>query len=192
MQANLTDDYFKYYHKYKSEYEFVCILYQIGSFYELKGIKNETESIGNIDVIAKLLNIQVTKSNKNISKVDRKNPLLAGFPIASLTKYLPVLIENGFVVVVIDQIENNASKKFDRKVSGVYSKSIQPLFIDTTQEQNFTSILLENDVCSVINVNMYTNVFEIYNIVDNILDTIVRILFRYTSNEIILTNMSQY
>ena len=51
---------------------------EVGSF-ELYGISNETEKIGDAKKVCQLLNIQLTRRNKAILGNSRKNALMAGF-----------------------------------------------------------------------------------------------------------------
>ena len=44
----------------------------------------------------------VSKKNKSILDVSIKNPLMLGFPTPSLSKYLKVMIDNNYTVVIID------------------------------------------------------------------------------------------
>lgn len=211
----LTDEYFEYYTKYKNEYgENICILMQIGSFYEMQMVKNEKENIGNLNNVASLLNIQITKKNKSIEKVDRSNPYMAGFPKPALSKFLPILLENGYTVVVIDQQDTNSKGKIKRSISGIYSPSIQPLDFQNSNEESglssqicsgdniLTSVFIElfltknnkvSGIYSFININISTNKFEIYeNCIENddiesLYDDIFRIFLRYKSKEILIT-----
>uniref|UniRef100_A0A6C0H6U8 DNA mismatch repair proteins mutS family domain-containing protein n=1 Tax=viral metagenome TaxID=1070528 RepID=A0A6C0H6U8_9ZZZZ len=183
----ISDDYFAYYEQYTKEYGGqTCILMQIGSFYEMQAVRNETESIGNLEEVCGLLNILVTKKNKGIETIDRSNPLFAGFPKHAVSKFLPVLLEAGYTVVLIDQDTSTTQGKRKRYVAGIYSPSIQPLDIVDDQANldgnSLTSLVIEvNSVSipvssktrvpkplshtvsySVANVNMTTAVFELY------------------------------
>jgi DNA mismatch repair protein MutS len=193
--TNLTEEYLAYCEKYTKEYgNNTCVLMQIGSFYEMQMVKD-----GNIFDVSRLLNIQVTKKNKSIAEVSKRNPYMAGFPKHSLPKFLPVLIENNFTVVVIEQDEVN---KKSRNVTGVYSPSIQPLEFDCNGNGegnigSFVSVYIdicEHSVCfSVCNVNNFTNTFDVYEngtcdkkiTIDNVLDDMMKILVRYSCNEYI-------
>lgn len=210
MQINKTiaDDYFEYYNKYTEEYgEKTCIMMQIGSFYEMQMINNENEKIGNLQEVCSLLNIQITKKNKSVEGVDRSNPYFAGFPKHSITKFLPILLDNNYTVVLIEQSESKVGNKQKRYVSGIYSPGIRPLDIinddsEKVDTSNLTSILIELNtgikksvVYSICNINMSTNIFDVYeagyDIINNnmgyesLLDEIYRILIRYGSKEII-------
>jgi DNA mismatch repair protein MutS len=212
----ISDEYFDYYTKYTEEYgERTCILMAVGSFYEMQSVHNETESIGNLETVAKLLNILVTKKNKSVATVDRSNPAFAGFPTHALPKFLPVLLENGYTVVIIDQDTNSdGNNKNGRKlryVSGIYSPSIQPpnMSFDTSVDgNNITSILIElykgstrpmGIGYSIGNVNLTTNAFDVYDegichggshqLCESALDNISRIMMRYSNTQELLVTV---
>ena len=74
---------------------------EVGSFFEIYGVDNNIEKIGNIKEVTDLLNITLSRKNKTISENSRKNSLMAGFPTPALPRYLPVLLNNKFTVVPI-------------------------------------------------------------------------------------------
>lgn len=121
LKPTLVDEYFNYHIEYTSKYgKNTVILMQVGSFYEIYSVNNKTEQIGNATEVSQLLNIQLTKKNKNIHSNDRKNPLMTGFPMNSLDKYLQVLLNHNYTSVMVDQIESN-DKNIIRKVTNIYS-----------------------------------------------------------------------
>jgi DNA mismatch repair protein MutS len=150
-------EYFDYLHKYKEIYgENVVVLYQLGSFYELYGIDNSKEKLGNVQEVTQLLNIQLTRKNKSILENNRKNPLMCGIPCCSLEKYIPVLIDHNYIVVLIEQFINNENK-ITRKVTKVLSTGTIFHNGNDTDFNYITCILIEklkNDnyiagVCSI-------------------------------------------
>jgi len=96
----IVDDYVEYSEKYKEIYEKSLVLIQVGSFYELYGYENNG---ANVDEICQLLEIQSTRKNKSINIVDRKNPKMGGIPLYVLDKYLDILMENAYVVILVEQ-----------------------------------------------------------------------------------------
>jgi DNA mismatch repair protein MutS len=118
------------------------ILMLVGSFYELYSIFNDGP---NIDEISKLLNIQHTKKDKGIPE-SKKNPRLCGFQMNSLDKFMEILTDNNYTVVIYDQkkdINIHAAKKSDRKkisreLYGVFTKSIN---INCNQQSNNNYLL---------------------------------------------------
>lgn len=205
---SISNEYFKYYQKYEKEYGKICVLMQIGSFYEMLMLETPDKKIGNLNDIANILNIQVTKRNKNLDHLSN-NPYMAGFPKVSVNKFLPLLLDNNYTVILIDQKEEKENGKVIRFVSGIYSSSIQPIDFDNFKDygNDLTSITIEiienknlkynknnfdkiSFLCSFLNLNLTTNSFEIYEYSDfsynSLLDKIYKILSRYKNTEIIV------
>ncbi len=196
----IIDEYFSFYDKYISEYSKIAVFMQIGSFYECYEYFNNNEVKGNARELSQLLNIVLTKKNKNKEENDMSNPYMAGIPKSVISKYLPVLFSNDITVIIIDQDEQDCTKRF---VSGIYSKTIQPvdLFGDSSDQSSdlfLTNIYIEfcdkTIVSNVINYNLTTNDMSIYKInkicIDDILTDIKRIILYYPkeSNEICIYN----
>ena len=144
----LWQEYIKYQSDYTKKYGDKCIcLMQVGKFYELYSLDNT----GYIKDIADLLNIIVSRKNKNKEDISRDNPYMAGVPIDRLDKYLPPLIDANYTVVIIDQTEEktklSGGREFDRKVSRIVSKATVFNLLDTkiVPDANFIlSIYLED------------------------------------------------
>ena len=125
---SIVEEYIEFDKKYKNIYgNETVILMQIGDFFELYSVQNEFENVGaNIQEISDILNIRVTSKNKSISTIDRKNPLMSGFPLYIVEKHIQTLIENQYTVVLVEQYENKDCKyykQFDRKVSKIITPS---------------------------------------------------------------------
>ena len=76
------------------------VLIEIGSFFEVYGVDNDEEKIGKPKEIAEILNLQLTRKNKSIQKNDAKNPLLAGFPVATFERYIGRLTEENKYTII--------------------------------------------------------------------------------------------
>ncbi len=83
----------KQYMGFKKQYPDKILLYRMGDFFETFGEDAKTT--------AKVLNITLTARNK-----ENNNVPLAGFPHKAIDQYLPKLIEAGYCVVVVDQLED--------------------------------------------------------------------------------------
>lgn len=104
--------------------ENIVVLLQVGSFYE---IYDDGDSITKMENISSILNILLTKKNKNIQEVSKDNCLLIGFPCVALSKYLPLLIQNNYIVVIVEQyIDSN--KKIQRRIKNIYTQTINDSF----------------------------------------------------------------
>lgn len=114
----IIDDYLEYTTTYKDKYgEKTVVLMQVGSFYELYSIKDDTsEDIFNI---ADLCNIQISKKNKSITDVSISNPLMAGFPLYTLKKFTNILLNNNYTIVLIEQVTEPPNP--ERRVTEILS-----------------------------------------------------------------------
>lgn len=106
MKKSLIEEYFDYQEFYEKKYGNDTVVFmEVGSFFEIYGIDNDIEKLGKVKEISEILNIQMTRRNKSISEVNRKNPLLAGIPTVSWKRYLDVILKlNKYTVVIIEQI----------------------------------------------------------------------------------------
>lgn len=158
-KSSLMDEYFEYQITYEQKYgPATAVMMQVGAFFECYGIDNDKESIGTVIDIAKLLNIQLTRKNKSIIKNSRKNPLMAGIPIASFKRCLDILINNGFTVVVIEQTGTQPTKKtgkFAREVTNIYSPSTYIDNISSHKTNNLVSVFLNIESDYKTNENIY-------------------------------------
>lgn len=122
----IIDDYIEYTNKYKKIYgERTVVLIEVGSFFEIYAIKNDTQDEGASDIyaIADLCNFQVSRKNKTILEITHKNHLMAGFPSYALTKHSQTLLNNGYTVVLIEQVTPPPNP--DRKLTQILSPSMQ-------------------------------------------------------------------
>ena len=83
----------KQYLGFKNQYPDKILLYRMGDFFETFG--------DDAKLTSKILNITLTARNK-----ETNNTPLAGFPHKAIDQYLPKLIEAGYCVVVVDQLED--------------------------------------------------------------------------------------
>ncbi len=83
----------KQYMGFKKQYPDKILLYRMGDFFESFG--------DDAKLTSKVLNITLTARNK-----ETNNTPLAGFPHKAIDQYLPKLIEAGYCVVVVDQLED--------------------------------------------------------------------------------------
>ena len=117
-KANIVEEFFRIYNHYSIKYgkdNTICLM-QVGSFHECY----QTNDQGfNLNRISDILNMIVSKKNKSIPNVDIKNPYMLGFPSSVLSKYLKILIDNNYTVIIIDQISPPPYPK--REVTGIYS-----------------------------------------------------------------------
>lgn len=146
--------YFKEFEKYAAKYPKVALLYQIGDFYEIFGVDNEEEQVGNMRQICKATGLHMSKvgikKNPDLSDNNRnKNPLKGGFQKNGFFDFVPQLVEHGFTVVVISQTGNeyiaaDGRKKKERALDRIISPGT---FVDVVSDNDSSfsvSIFIEN------------------------------------------------
>lgn len=118
QKQSVIEEYFSYYDENAKKLGQKTIVFmKVGSFYEAYATENKGYDLTEI---SKLINVIRTKKNNKDPTVSIKNPFMLGFPTVSLAERLHILTDNGFSVVIIDQIfdENN---KIHRMISGIYT-----------------------------------------------------------------------
>ena len=116
----LIDDYLEYQEKYSKIYGSKAVVFmQVGSFHE--AYSTATEGF-NLKELEPILNLKFTRRDGGTNKsADRKNPHLLGFPSISVAKYISIMTENGYTVVLFDQVRVTSTDSFDRKLTGIFS-----------------------------------------------------------------------
>lgn len=121
--ASVLSEYFGYFDEYTKKYgDKVAVLMQVGSFYEVYGVDDGTNKLGNAEELSRILNVVLTRRSKKIQANSINNPLMLGFPCLALDKYTPVLLEEDYTVVVVNQSKTSLGIK--RAVVEVMSPSI--------------------------------------------------------------------
>lgn len=128
----LIDDYLSYTERYRRNYEKSIVLMQVGSFFEFYSLEKPE-----IDIICDILDIQSTKKNKSKPVVDRSNPYMAGIPLYVLDKYLDVLLDNGYTIIIIEQVTPPPNPK--REVTRIISPATRE--IDNSPDNNYLMCL---------------------------------------------------
>jgi len=130
----LIDDYINYVNKYKKIYDKCLVIMQVGSFYELYGYGKEGT---NVEEICKLIGIQSTKKSNSKPNIDKTNPRMGGFPLPVLDKYLDILMEEGYTVIIVDQVTPPPEPK--REVTRILSPATRD--IENQVENNYLMCL---------------------------------------------------
>lgn len=146
----IYDDYIGYTKKYRQEYgDQTVVMIEVGSFWEFYDCNNGYGA--NIKDICGLLNIQLSKKNKNIQEVSSRNPYMAGFPTPALQKYLPILLQNDYTVVLVSQVTPPPNPK--RAVTHIYSKGTVIDEITANDSQNIMCLYFEK-ASNAINIGI--------------------------------------
>jgi len=146
--SNILEEYLNYHDTYVKKYgKKTIVLMQVGSFYECYGIVKNKDDIWkgpNLSQISEILNIVCTRKDKSINEISEKNPYMLGFPIVASTKFINMLIDTGYTVIIIDQVSPPPKPK--REVTNIYSPGT---YIEGQQKPDtnyIVSIYLEEEI----------------------------------------------
>lgn len=116
----LYDEYAYLAQQYKATYgPRTLIAYEVGKFFEWY---NCDQNLGcDVHGICELLNVQSTRKSKAIPEVSRTNPLLGGVPVCAFPKYIPVLLDEDYTIVIVRQT-TLPPKEIERKVTEIISR----------------------------------------------------------------------
>lgn len=177
--TSLIDFYFSERNKFiegsDSGNEKTVLLMQIGSFYEILDLK-DSPSEGGACKISQVLNILLTKKNKSIDD----SPYMCGFPCVSISKYLPLLISNGYTVLKYDQVTETK-----RELTEIFSPSTPPESdIEYHSDPALISIYIgDHSMIGVSFINTATGDIEISELLPN---DLINFLISRKPSEIII------
>tara|TARA_B110000967_G_C18886153_1_gene564097 strand:+ start:71 stop:3139 length:3069 start_codon:yes stop_codon:yes gene_type:complete len=102
----ILKEYINYHDENIKKYgENTVVLMQVGGFYEIYAVINESISIGaDIYKLADILGIQVARRNKNIQEISYDNFLMAGWNTFALPKFQKILLNNNYTIILVNQI----------------------------------------------------------------------------------------
>ena len=175
----IVNEYFKHQSFYEEKYgSRTIVLMMIGSFYEAYG----TDAIGKCYELSQLLNLVVTRKDKNKpGEPSVSNPLMIGIPVCAFKKYVRVLMDNEFHVVVFDQdvkdptIRNlsrifspgtyveDSSNSNSHYIGCVYFEYSDMMYIGLSFADLSTG---ETSTCEIINGNHTLRIEELYRLVE--------------------------
>ncbi len=187
----IIDDYLKYQDEYRLKYgENTVILMQVGSFFELYSI---IENCPFLYKIGDICNIQISRKDKQIKEISKNNALMAGFPLYTINKYIQILVQNNFTIVLIEQI--SAPPNPERKITEIISPSTNINI--TSKKSNYILVFYFEEinkllVAGVSGVDLTTGKCFIYENGANkndpqlTLNECYRIMTTYNPSEILL------
>lgn len=147
----LIDDYISYSTKYKKIYgEKTVILMQVGSFFEFYGIPDKNQGV-NVDEICNILEIQSTRKNKSNTIIDKNNPKMAGIPLYVVNKYINILTEHNYTIILIEQITPPPNPK--REITKIISPGTN-IENNTDTNNNFLMCIYFTQVINNIKNNI--------------------------------------
>ena len=118
----LIDDYLSEQITYEKKYgNNTIVLMQVGHFYEAYAVDNQKEKTNSANLyrLSDIMNIQMTRKNKSIPENNRGNPLMIGVNIYSIDKFVQILLNANYTIVIIDQTSQPPYVK--REVTNIYS-----------------------------------------------------------------------
>jgi len=198
--SQIFKEYITFFNKVQTDYgNSSIVLMEVGSFYEIYAIQTSDVSMGPpIYELGDLLNIQITKKNKNIEKVCESNHLMAGFPKYCLHKYLNIFLSNNYTIVLVEQV--TPPPKSVREITQIFSPST---VIDelNSYESNLMMIIYFEKSLHIQTKHPYLNIGwsvfdastgksecnEIVNQLDEkiVLDEIYRLILQYNPRELV-------
>ena len=187
----IIDDYIFYTKEYKKKYgEKTLVLIQVGSFFELYSTTEDTDS--EIYKIADICNISISKKNKSVLEVNNQNPLMAGFPLYTITKYQNILLQNNYTIVMIEQVSEPPNP--DRKVTEILSPGMN-INSNTKKSNYLMSIYYEKInnllVVGISFIDISTGKCYVYEIgsnkddIDIVKNEVFRLIINYNPCEIV-------
>lgn len=194
----IIDEYLYHQEKYEKKYgkDKSLVLMQVGSFHEAYSTNDRGF---NLNKLSEILNLICTRKNKSIPEVSLKNPNMLGFPSIALQKYLKILIEHGFTIIIIDQVTPPPEPK--RAVTGIYSPGTYLKESFSPDSNNIVSIYIEEEIqknskvlmcigMSVVDLSTGSNtVYESYSKKDDekySMDDAVRFINSFNPKEILI------
>ena len=121
--SSILNEYINFRNEYISKYgDNTLVLLQNGTFFEIYAVVNDTEQLGEVniyEICQSILGIVVSKRNKKIKEINRQNFLQAGFGVDYATKYIKILLNHSYTVVLVRQVTEKPN--IERKVTEIYS-----------------------------------------------------------------------
>jgi DNA mismatch repair protein MutS len=199
----LIDDYLDESEKYANKYgENTAVLMQVGHFYEAYAVDNDKErpNADNLYRLSDMMNIQMTRKNKSVVENNRGNPLMIGVNIYSIDKFVQILLNNFYTIVIIDQTSQPPYVK--REVTNIYSPGTNIKFSSVGETNHLVTIYIEeienkqkfqtNFCCGISAIDLSTGknkVYETFSRKDDqnfALDELFKFIQVYDPKELVL------
>lgn len=197
-KLKVWEEYIEFQNKYTEIYGDKCICFiQVGDFYEIYSIKKE----GYMRDVCDIMGIIITQKNVG----SNENPYMAGIPYQGIKKFVDRLIEQDYIIVIINQIgPKNSKGGYDKRdVERILCKSNVDVFFDISENNfqktnNLLSIYLEEEQTlnnkivitaglSVINLTTgESNVYEISSNEYEVFEEVYRFVEGYNPSELII------
>ena len=136
LNDSLISEYLDLQEQYQKKWgEKTIVLMEVGSFFEIYGVVNDTEKRGIIYEISDFTNLNVSKKNSKTEPISIKNPLMAGFPNHSIRKWEEIILKHDYTIVKIEQ-DCHGSANPKRNITEILSPGIN------LNTDNFTNCMM--------------------------------------------------
>ncbi|MFX0087330.1 MAG: DNA mismatch repair protein MutS, partial [Candidatus Hodarchaeota archaeon] len=177
----------KQYDDIKKNYQDAIVFFQLGDFYET--------FYEDAKIASKVL--EITLTSRGMGSDGERIPL-AGVPIKAIDAYLRVLVEKGYKVAIVDQLED-ARKAQGKIVKRGVTRVITPGTVYESSildknTNNFLSSLVINERNSILGfslVDISTGEFLVTEFKDNVIEQFQDEFTRFAPREIILPDVSK-
>ena len=158
MKRLIYDDYIEIQNKYSKIHGIKTILLmQVGSFFEIYS-NEDGSNLSILEDVANICNFQISRKDKK-KNISRSNPYMAGFPQSVIDKYISILINNNYTIVLMEQVTPSPDPQ--RKVTRVFSPGTLINNINNSDSNYLMSIYIEHWGNNIKNVNVGISVIEL-------------------------------
>ena len=192
------------------------VLYQVGAFFEVYGLKSENSDNYESEIMqfSKTCNLNVSEKK---ATYQNKQVYMAGFRDYNIDKYLEILIQNSFTVVVF--VQEKIAGEITRKLDSIHSpgtympcheenekkitNNIACIWIDLHKPvlqkglMNNVSVTRENIICGIAIANIFTGTSYIsefqhpFIMEPSTFDELERIVLTHMPSEVIVISPFQ-
>ncbi|VBB17955.1 DNA mismatch repair ATPase MutS [Yasminevirus sp. GU-2018] len=142
QEKSLTVEYLEYHENYTKKFgkDRTLVLMQVGSFYEAYATSTRGPDL---KALEELTEASIAHKGKEKNKIDEKNPWMWGFPMVAASKFIGILIENGYRLIMIDQITPKPNIK--REVVAIHSPAT---YLESSYKpaSNFVSVVCIEEI----------------------------------------------
>ena len=196
----IIDDYLEYQEKFENKFgEKTIVLMEVGSFFEIYGVVNDTEKRGKIYEVADLTNLSISKKCSKTDPVSIKNPLMAGFPNHSIGKWEEILLKHGYNIIKIEQ-DSHGTKDPKREITEIlspgvnlnsnnFSNNMMSICFEEYKDSKTKKNILQLGLAIIDVTTGETNVYETHSSPDDYnfaLDEVFRFIQSFNPCEILI------
>src|SRR6185503_10787532 len=141
-EPKCTKEYFEYHDKFvkKFGYDRTLVLMQVGSFYEAYATLDKGPCLKTLEDLTEAC---ISHKGKEKHKIDIFNPLMWGFPMVASSKFIGILIENGYRLIMVNQVSPKPNIR--REVVAIHSPAT---YLETAYKpaSNFVAVICIEEI----------------------------------------------